>query len=84
MHEYWVFTYPEFLLLSGYFREELQQRIRGKDLPQEGPVGSCSVTGSGLKSFSKRVSRAQFGMRKRNSVTSRRQLQADMVDRPEV
>ena len=32
------------ILLSRYFREELKQRIWGRGLPQEGPIGSCSVT----------------------------------------
>ena len=31
------------IVLSGYFREELQRRIWGKGLFQEGPIGSCSV-----------------------------------------
>ena len=31
------------ILLSRYFREELQQRIWGWDLSQEGPIGSCLV-----------------------------------------
>ena len=30
-------------LLSRYFLEELRQRIWGKKLPQEGPLGSCSI-----------------------------------------
>ena len=32
------------MLLSRYFREELQQRMWGRALSWEGPVGSCSVT----------------------------------------
>ena len=32
------------ILLSKYFREELQQRIQGRCLSGEGPIGSCSVT----------------------------------------
>ena len=31
------------ILLSGYFREELQQRIWGRCLSREDPIGSCSV-----------------------------------------
>ena len=31
-------------ILSRYFREGLQQKIRGKDPSQEDLIGSCSVT----------------------------------------
>ena len=36
------------ILLSKYFREELKQRISGKGLPWEGPIGFCLVTISPL------------------------------------
>ena len=32
------------ILLAGYFREELQQKMSGKGLIWEEPIGSCSVT----------------------------------------
>lgn len=32
------------ILLSGHFQEELQKRLWGRDLSQEGSTGSCSVT----------------------------------------
>ena len=32
--------------ISGYFREEVQQRIWGKGLPLEGPIGSYLVKDS--------------------------------------
>ena len=32
------------ILLSRYFRKELKQRIWGRGLPWEGPLGSCSGT----------------------------------------
>lgn len=32
------------ILSSGYFREELQQKIWGRGLSWEDPIGSCSVT----------------------------------------
>ena len=37
------------ILLSGYFRGELQQRIWGQGLPQESPIASCSVTELGVQ-----------------------------------
>lgn len=32
------------MLLSGYFREQLQQKVWGHGLPPEGLTGSCLVT----------------------------------------